>query len=202
MPPKLILNVIYRAEEKNTYCLCQTYDLSGFGYFTRQTIREHLKFATRMCVSHTPPGTRQSVGLKDNPFFCHTWVRADGLAGVLVAEKNYPLRIAFALIQKTLTDYESKVGAKWKEVDKDLDQEPAFMATDLASYQDPSEADKIAKIQKNLDEVKEVMQRNIEEILKRGETLESLMDRSKDLSAVSIQFYRKAKSTNQCCSYY
>jgi len=203
MPPKLIMNVLYKVnDEKGPFCLCVATDLSGFNYFARRTVNEHLRFATRTIVQRTPPGNRQSVGLKDNPFLCHTYVRHDGLAGVLVADKDYPTRISFSLIQKTMQDYEAKVGTKWKEVTKDLDQEPAFMTTELAKYQNPTEADKLAKIQKNLDDVKEIMSRNIEDVLKRGETLESLMEKSADVSAVSVQFYKKAKKTNQCCQAY
>jgi len=76
------------------------------------------------------------------------------------------------------------------------------MAADLAKYQNWQDADKLSKVQKSLDEVKEVMHRNIEEILKRGETLDDLMTKSADLSAVSVQFYKKAKKTNQCCKSY
>jgi len=203
MPPKLLLNILYKYnEDKEPYCLCAVSDLSGFNYFTRNTVAEHLRFASRTVVQRTTPGTRQTVGLKDNPFLCHTYVRADGLSGVLVADKDYPLRVAFSLLSKTMTDYEGKVGNKWKDVTKDLEQEPVFMVADLAKYQNPTEADKLSKVQKSLDEVKDIMQRNIEEVLKRGETLESLMDKSADLSTVSVQFYNKAKKTNQCCSAY
>ncbi len=101
-----------------------------------------------------------------------------------------------------MADYEAKVGDKWKAVTADLVQEPAFMATDLAAYQNPTEADKLSKIQKSLDDVKDIMQRNIDDILKRGETLDSLMEKSADLSTVSVQFYKKAKKTNQCCQAY
>jgi len=178
MPPKLLLNILYKYnEDKEPYCLCAVSDLSGFNYFTRNTVAEHLRFASRTVVQRTTPGTRQTVGLKDNPFLCHTYVRADGLSGVLVADKDYPLR----------------VGNKWKDVTKDLEQEPVFMVADLAKYQNPTEADKLSKVQKSLDEVKDIMQRNIEEVLKRGETLESLMDKSADLSTVSVQFYKQGE---------
>jgi synaptobrevin family protein YKT6 len=46
------------------------------------------------------------------------------------------------------------------------------------------------------------MHRNIDEVLKRGETLEALMAKSKDLSSVSYGFYKKAKKNNQCCKLY
>lgn len=63
------------------------------------------------------------------------------------------------------------------------------------------QADKLLKIQKNLDDIKDIMHKNIDEVLKRGENLDSLMEKSEDLSATSVQFYKKAKSTNACCKY-
>jgi synaptobrevin family protein YKT6 len=39
----------------------------------------------------------------------------------------------------------------------------------------------------------------MDDILKRGEAIESLMQKSEDLSQVSYQFYRTAKKNNQCC---
>jgi len=62
--------------------------------------------------------------------------------------------------------------------------------------------DKAKKVLRQVDEVKDIMHKNIEEVLKRGENLDSLMEKSEDLSAVSVQFYKKAKQTNQCCKYY
>ena len=45
------------------------------------------------------------------------------------------------------------------------------------------------------------MHQNLNDILKRGENLDTLMARSKDLSTVSVDFYKKAKKSNQkCCS--
>ena len=55
---------------------------------------------------------------------------------------------------------------------------------------------------KSLNDRVEVMHRNIEELMKRGETLESLMARSEDLSGVSYDFYKRAKKNNQCCKLY
>ena len=38
--------------------------------------------------------------------------------------------------------------------------------------------------------------------LNRGETLDALMDKSEDLSATSLTFYKQAKKQNQCCKAY
>ena len=63
----------------------------------------------------------------------------------------------------------------------------------LKKWQDPSEADKLMKIEKELLEVKEVIHKNLADLLKKGEELDKLMVKSKDLSAVSVDFYKKAK---------
>ena len=63
----------------------------------------------------------------------------------------------------------------------------------LNKWQNPHEADKLMKVEKDLFEVKEIMHQNLNDILKRGENLETLMAKSKDLSSVSVDFYKKAK---------
>jgi len=63
----------------------------------------------------------------------------------------------------------------------------------LKKWQDPTEADKLMKIEKELMEVKDIVHKNIADLLKRGENLDNLMAKSKDLSTVSVDFYKKAK---------
>ncbi|RYR30441.1 hypothetical protein Ahy_B01g055213 [Arachis hypogaea] len=65
---------------------------------------------------------------------------------------------------------------------------------------DPHEADKLLKIQKDLDETKIILHQTIESVLARGEKLDSLVEKSSDLSAASQMFYKQAKQTNQCCT--
>jgi synaptobrevin family protein YKT6 len=43
--------------------------------------------------------------------------------------------------------------------------------------------------------------KNLEDLLKRGEAMDELMAKSKDLNDVSVGFYKKAKKQNEtCCS--
>ncbi|XP_019170653.1 PREDICTED: VAMP-like protein YKT61 isoform X3 [Ipomoea nil] len=66
--------------------------------------------------------------------------------------------------------------------------------------QDPAEADKLLKIQRELDETKIILHKTIDSVLERGEKLDSLVEKSSDLSAASQMFYKQAKKTNQCCT--
>ena len=57
------------------------------------------------------------------------------------------------------------------------------------------------KVEKELFEVKEIMHKNLSDLLERGESLDVLMEKGKDLNVVAIDFYRKAKRQNKkCCS--
>ena len=74
------------------------------------------------------------------------------------------------------------------------------MESALAKYQDPVNADQIMKIQKNLDETRDVLHQTIDSVLQRGEKLEDLVERSGELSAQSKLFYKQAKRANSCCA--
>jgi vesicle-associated membrane protein 7 len=51
---------------------------------------------------------------------------------------------------------------------------------------------KIIKLQENIGEVKEIMKKNIETVIERGENLEILLGRSEDLSANSNLFKKSS----------
>ena len=96
--------------------------------------------------------------------------------------------------------------------------------------QDHTQADKLSKIQKDLDETKIILHQvcvvvvvwggglqyctatlvrsclspasqTIDSVLRRGEKLDALVDKSNDLSLASQMFYKQARKTNSCCQY-
>ena len=69
----------------------------------------------------------------------------------------------------------------------------------IVEYQDPTKADKITKIQKDLNETIDVMHKTIENLLERDVKLNSLVEKSDDLSAQSKLFYKSAAAQYQCC---
>lgn len=76
---------------------------------------------------------------------------------------------------------------------------PGQLQTAAVMPQDPAQADKLTKIQRDLDETKVVLHKTIESMLERGEKLENLVDKSSDLSLASQMFYKQARKTNSCC---
>ena len=73
------------------------------------------------------------------------------------------------------------------------------LAEHLRRARDPKAYDRIAKIQGDLDETTDVLHKTIDNLLERGEKLDSLVERSDDLSKQSKMFYKQARKTNSCC---
>ena len=161
------------------------------------TINESIRFACRTVVANTARGHRATITMKDLPFDVHCHVRTDGLACCVIASQAYPQRVAFGLAFNTMNSFDAKIGEKWKSVERDLFLQPDMMKKDLDLFQDPKN-DKMCKIQADLDAVKDVMRQNIQEVLKRGETLDDVLSKSTDLSESSKQFYEQSEDLNSC----
>lgn len=65
--------------------------------------------------------------------------------------------------------------------------------------QDPAACDNIAKIQKQLDQTKEILHDTIMKAIERGENLDEMVQRSEDLSATSKLFFTSAQKANKKC---
>jgi len=172
-------------------------DLSSFGFFQRPTVKEMLTFLTKTFSKRTEPGQRQSI--THEGYVVHCYVRSDGLAGTVTTDLEYPARVAFVLLGQLLDEFTQEKGDSWKAAT--LPESVPFPPINeyLEKYQDPSAADKVTKIQKDLDETTQILHKTIDSVLERGTKLDSLVERSNDLSAQSKMFYKQAKKTNSCC---
>lgn len=119
------------------------------------------------------------------------------MAGVIVADLEYPPRVAFALINKLMGEFDKEFRGKWTTATTKVEWAPLTQA--LQDYQDPSKADKISAIQRELDDTTAVLTKTIDNVLERGEKLDDLVNKSQDLSTQSKVFYKQAKKTNSCC---
>ena len=157
-----------------------------------------LTFFSKTFTKRTSPGQRQSV--QHEAYIVHCYVRPDGLCGTVTADLEYPPRVAFVLLSQLLEEYSNQVGDSWKSAN--TPESIAFPPLEeyLTKYQDPTSADKISKIQKDLDDTTEILHKTIDSVLERGVKLDSLVERSDDLSRQSKMFYKQARKTNSCCT--
>mmetsp|Transcript_24360 Transcript_24360/g.37573 ORF Transcript_24360/g.37573 Transcript_24360/m.37573 type:complete len:161 (-) Transcript_24360:92-574(-) len=156
-----------------------------------------LTFLSKTFSKRTQPGQRQSI--THESFVVHCYVRSDGLGGTVTTDLEYPARVAFVMLTQMMDDFTNAVGDSWKSVE--IPESVAFpqMEEYLQKYQNPAEADKVTKIQKDLDETTQILHKTIDSVLERGVKLDNLVERSDDLSRQSKMFYKQAKKSNSCC---
>ncbi|PPD96567.1 hypothetical protein GOBAR_DD06380 [Gossypium barbadense] len=179
--------------------LANACDVSHFGFFQRSSVREFIVFVSRTVAKRTPPGQRQSVqheGASNSRYWPNS-------SSVTTASFLILIPLADTLptsSQLVIDEYQKNFRESWRTAQADSTEPWPYLDNALTKYQDPAEADKLLKIQRELDETKIILHQTIDSVLARGEKLDSLVEKSSDLSAASQMFYSQAKKTNQCCS--
>lgn len=176
-------------------------ELSSFGYFQRSSIKEMFLFFSRTFAKNVTAGQRTSV--KHEGFLCHLYASPGGMTAVCFADAEYPSRVAFGYLSKLCEDFTQATGGVLASSSEDGCMDSTFPAHPklLQQFQDPGQADQLTRIMSELEQTKVVLHDTIEAALERGQKIDTLIDKSNDLSGSSKMFYKTAKKQNQCCSY-
>lgn len=119
----------------------------------------------------------------------HVYGRTEGVAGVIISDKEYPALVAHQLLSKVVDEFLSKHPRTAYAAACPQPLPFPQLKEYIVKYQDPQQADSIMKIQKELDETKIVLHKTIESVLERGEKIDTLVEKSNDLSSQSRMFY-------------
>jgi synaptobrevin homolog YKT6 len=144
-------------------------------------------------AERTRPGQRQDI---EERVIFHAYGRTEGVAGVIATDSDYPALVAHQLLSKVVDEFLAKY-PRTSFSDPNLQEKSCplpQLKEYIVKYQDPSQADSIMKIQKELDETKIVLHKTIESVLERGEKIDSLVSKSDGLSAQSKMFYTQVCS--------
>jgi synaptobrevin family protein YKT6 len=138
----------------------------------RNSVREIGREINRTVAEATRPGTRQSK--PEDQFTIHIYARSEGCAGIIVADQNYDKLVAHQLLSKILDEFTSKFPkSSWSnkaglKAYQD-GQTEGHLGWYIKEFQDPNNGDSIMKIQRELNETKETLQKAIQSTLERGE---------------------------------
>ena len=97
--------------------------------------------------------------------------------------------------------FSSWLEANWRNAAADLKLSSPAVDKLLSTYQHPEQADNLLRIQRELDDVKDVLRGSMQQLMERGEKIETIIEKSEDLDMSSKQFLWNAQKTNSCCSY-
>ena len=81
----------------------------------------------------------------------------NGLCALGSMDDHYPIRSSFSLLNQLLDEYTKSFGDSWRSAKEDNTQPWLYLDEALTKFQDPAEADKLLKIQRELDETKIIL---------------------------------------------
>ncbi|KAM6494920.1 snare protein YKT6 [Amanita muscaria] len=191
------ISLIHTPSSGPCVVLSNANDLSSFSFYQRSSAAEFMPFFSKTVAERTLQGQRQSI--QENIYTAHVYNRGgpEELAAVIVTDQEYPVRPAFSILNKLLDEFSAKVPKS--KYDDPSSISFSEISTYIQKYQDPKHADTIMRVQQELDETKIILHKTIESVLRRGEKLNDLVDRSNALSSQSKMFYKTAKKQNSCC---
>jgi synaptobrevin family protein YKT6 len=187
-----------RDGEEKPVVLSANYDMSTFGFFQRGKAKEFCTFASRTVAARSTLNVRAKVAQEEH--MCYFYRLQNGVTAVVTGNAQYPDRVAFDLVVKAANSYNDRSGATSVAIVSDQFVENSELMSLLAQYQNPTEADKILKLQKDLNEVKTIMYDNIEKLLERGQKIDDLVAQSQDLGMGAKAFYDAGRRMNRRCN--
>ena len=172
------------------------YDLSDVNFFQKDATKQLCTFAAKTVAKRVAAGQRSSV--EHASHHVHVHARESGLVLAAVCDEEYPSRVAYSLLMKVHSDFVAAY-PNWTTAKAPIKASDDFQLH-MSKYQNPAELDSIVKIQNDIDETKVIMHKTIESVLERGVKLDTLVEKSTDLSSQSKMFYKTSKKANaRCC---
>ena len=156
---KLISIHIYKWQQDNSLLLASIMDVSMLWFYQRGMAKEHLNFNSRLISGRIPPGNKATTSLEDDLGKCHCWTTADGISATVITDADYPDKAAYILLNNVIQDFREYFAADpdvYENAVSDLDGKLPYPNLEgfLRQWQDPHEADKLMKVEKELFEEK------------------------------------------------
>ncbi|EAY19661.1 SNARE protein, putative [Trichomonas vaginalis G3] len=165
-------------------------DFNDIGFLYRKNAIEICDFAAQQMADGSNMNTY--ITAEENKFLISMYRMRPNVAILIAVDKEYPSRAAFNILREIGTEYETNHL-------QFPNGKSAVMKKAIVEYQNPANADKIKKIQENLDDIQKIMVTNLEEAIGRGQKINELAEKSEHLSESSKMFLRDSKKLNRCC---
>ncbi len=147
------------------------------------------EFVSRVLLAKIPEQDGKMSYVYDKHIF--HYIVDQGMTFLCMADESTKRRITFAFLEDIKTLWREKYGS--------VEQSAlAFSLNDLFSpvlrqrmeyfSSNPQAADNIARVQAQIDTVKDVMVENIDRVLERGEKIELLVDKTEKLNQTAFKF--------------
>lgn len=116
----------------------------------------------------------------------------------MVTSENYPQRVAFQFLSELQQTFESLHQSKFSSAkEHELTRTSCKLFLELVrKYEHPHQVDKLASVSVQVDQVKGMMQENINTVLSNKENLSHLVHDTQNMAQEASQFQRTAQTTH------
>lgn len=121
-----------------------------------------------------------------------------GVCYLVLCDRSYPKKLAFAFLQDLQKEFQEQYGSEMGTVARPY----AFVKFDAViqkakrSYQDSRAQRNLHKMNEDLGDVTRIMNKNIQDVLGRGEHLDRMSTMSSNLSSESKKYLQDTKNLN------
>jgi synaptobrevin family protein YKT6 len=127
-------------------------DFTDIGFFYRGSAIEVCHFIAKQLAASPSPD--RLTRAQEKQFMFHK-LRVGNAVALLVATEDYPSRVVFGILQEIMHEYDAHAGIL-------PNNESSVIRRGIREYQQPGNADKITRIQENLEETRNIMTKNLQ----------------------------------------
>ncbi|SMQ48091.1 unnamed protein product [Zymoseptoria tritici ST99CH_1A5] len=158
-----------------------------------------LKGNIRQVIKKLTPNSEPRASLESANYTIH-YVLADTIAYLAITERSYPKKLALTYLEDVRAEFQTSYNRS-AYLDPQLrpyayGEFDRFIERTKKTYQDSRATDNLGRLNDELKDVTQVMTKNIEDLLYRGDSLEKMGDMSSRLREDSAKYKRAAVRIN------
>ncbi|KAL2208918.1 hypothetical protein CC79DRAFT_1332101 [Sarocladium strictum] len=201
----LVYFILFRNDGQGPFQLCD--DQSALNFKERNFGYNLLTSGLREFAKTIKPGARRSekvireeTALNVPIGTMHAFHHPEGLIATMLSDEKYDMVAAQMVMNKAIDKFmEENPRTEWSSGSKTFYAPKIEGQAICQAFKDPSQVNKLASIQKDLDETMETLRKAIQQTTIRGEQLDQMVEKSENLNSASKMFYQQAKKQNSCC---
>lgn len=193
---KLFSLLVFRKDKTGPKFLRSEQDLQEFSVCQRHFVLEFMKFTGLMILEDCKGPLRAVFHHEDYQIYCRT--RGDGLGLILVSDLEYPQEPAFEMLEKIAEELPVQETESTEEEGNRLIQNHPIIRDMFWEYKQPTVLDKMSRITGEIAETKNILRQTLDQLFRRKGNLDTMVERSEELSKASKQFYKTTRK-NKCC---
>ncbi|CCH62002.1 hypothetical protein TBLA_0G00530 [Henningerozyma blattae CBS 6284] len=156
------------------------------------------KKKVKVVVSRFTPNSATEATLESGPYEIN-YIKHQSIIYFVICERGYPRNLAFSYLNDISMEFEHSYSS---EINKVSTRPYAFVSFDnflqktIKAYSDKKVQDNLDQLNQELVGVKQVMSKNIEDLLYRGDSLDKMSDISASLKESSKKYRKSAQKIN------